>query len=329
MSFSPSHPLFSTLAPFSPWFRQSLLWKHRTVRRYHQWPALLKGLLWGTVAAVLFGLMASMVHAGSRGLPNAQLLSIRGLMSVALVLPLVWQRIPKYLSPKAAALWLRVLYSCFSIRIFFQNLEQIGSANASLLVNASLIFTLLLELWLYRLKPTYKEIVAVILVLLACFGLSFFKASSVTTGSLSVPLWNLGIGLVGAFFTALAYLTVKDLRKTWRNEDILFCYALGQMLAGCLPPQSGAWQWPDGTEWWVLGVMGASSALNQLCLASSYLYLKASLASMLMLLGVVAAALFDWALLDVAPNWVQGACALLMLAGLALALSPKTRSNPS
>lgn len=282
------------------------------------------GVLYGILSAVFFGVMAFCVRLGANyAMPSTELLFARTLFALAYALPATWHELPYLFSKRSVGiLWGRAVAASISVRILFYNIGQIGSANATLILLASSVFTVLLAWLFYKERVHWLEWLCMALVLAGSVLLSWPQQASTMP---TVPLFNLCLGLFGAVMAAISFLSLKQASKAASQAGILLVYAIVLLFASLLPPQPQAWVWPSGTVLLLLLGVGFSSMLNQLYLTTSYSLCKTSVASMLGLSGVLWAALLEAIFLKHYPSVLQGLAMGVMLGGLLLLKSVKSR----
>lgn len=278
------------------------------------------GIFYGILAAFFFGAMIFSVQFGATQLPNTELLFFRSLIGLALILPHTLRVLPDLLKPKALPLWVRGLISGFSVRVLFFNSATIGSANTTLIFDAFIVFLVILSALVYKERIRGSEWACIALVLSGSLLLCLPQQASAmgNTVTAAVPMWQLGLGLLGAFAAASSFLMIRGLSRVYSNQTVLVVYALVLLVASLLPPQQGAWQWPDPSVWGSLAVIGGASALNQLYLTECYARCKASVAGLLSLTGVLWALFFEAVILRSMPSPMEWLAIAAMLFGLIL-----------
>ena len=270
------------------------------------------GLAYGLISAFCFGLMTLFIQSGAAYLPNTQLLFCRALLSFSVILPSCWRELPQLIKPSAYLLWCRALFAGVSVRVLFFNCSTIGAGNATLLLDSAMVFMVLMA-WLF-LKERIRSIEW------ACIALVLGGSVLLSLPSVGQPiaLWQVGLGLGGAFSAAISFLMLKQVSGQYSPGVILLVYTVVLMVASLLPPQPGPWLLPEGTTALLVMGVGLASLLNQLYLTKSYSLCKASIAGMIALTGVLWATLFEALAFNQWPTGPEWLAVAIMLGGVGL-----------
>jgi drug/metabolite transporter (DMT)-like permease len=220
-----------------------------------QWSPQKKGLFAGLLAAFFLGLMGFLVHLGGHTYPSQQLLFFRALIGLALLLPSHWSRIHLFFTPSYAELWVRALTGTASVMILFYNLSHIGAASATLLLDMSVLYLVLLS-WAFSGEKLQG---------LQWLCLGFILAGNVllNMGGNPIPSFNLMLGLFGAFLAAVSFWSLRKLSQKYTPSEILLTYVLAILILTLIFPGDN-WVLPSKETAWLLFAVGLASTCNQL-----------------------------------------------------------------
>ena len=134
--------------------------------------------------------------------------------------------------------------------------------------------------------------------------------------------WAMLIGLGGAFFTALAILSVKRLSSSEPPERIaLYFLILGGLIA--LPPAVLVWQTPQASDWVWLLAFGGLTAASQVALSKGYALATVSRVAPMDFVRLPIALTVGIVLFSEIPDALSLAGSLVIaLASLVIVLSP-------
>ena len=268
------------------------------------------GLGAGLLSALFFGGMSFLVHLGSSDFPSQELLFIRALVGLSLLLPTHYNRLPDLLSKPYLGLWSRALFAAISVSILFYNLGHIGAANATLLVDMSVLFVVLISTLILKERLRQLEWL--------CIALIFIGNILLNLGGSTIPTANLVLGLFGACMAGCSYILLRQVSQKHKGSDILFVYIL-TIIGVCLVMPGPAWQIPSTLQaGGVLLGIGLCSTLNQLLLTYSFARIQASLAGILALSAILWAGLFDYIWLGISFTSLQWLAYSVILSAILL-----------
>lgn len=264
-----------------------------------EWFAL-SGPQWGLVCSVLsslaFALMNICVGKLTSFFPFSELAFFRGALGGLLLLPRVWSRLPSLWSPSFWVYWVRCIAGALSVSCFFWTLSQTGLGVAMALNLVSVVFTLVLAFLFFRERIARKEWLGIALILGATASFSLPRVHGVSALVIAV-------GLLGAFFTSIAYLALRKVAQQVSGDLIVFGF-LFMMTGVSLFFFNEAWVCPP--HWFsALALLGMSllGLIAQFLLTLSFLYLPTVLASTLGLLSLVFGVFLQALVEGFWPSW--------------------------
>lgn len=217
------------------------------------------------LAALFFSLMTLFVKVAGQHVHSLQIVLTRGV--VTLVFSYLGVRFYG-LSPwgtKRFALFLRGFFGFSALCCLYYAVTKLPLADATVIQYSNPVFTALLAAWLLGERFTLTDLFGTLLsvagvLLVARPGILFG-----TTGA-SGDFWAASIGLLGALFSAAAYVTVRQISQTEAAPVIVFYFPLVTTL-GALPLALPVLVWPTPVEWLalVMGV-GITAQLGQVFL---------------------------------------------------------------
>jgi drug/metabolite transporter (DMT)-like permease len=260
------------------------------------------------LAAVLFGLMATLARLGSRletGFTGPQMTSVRFVVGAAMTLALFRLRPGTFRPVRRGLLATRGLLGGLAVLLYFFALSRIPAGEATLLNNTFPVFATVLSIYTLRESPTVHLALALALVTIGVF-LVVGPGSSLA----------LGVGELAAIASALlgagAVTSIRALRATDNAPTIFFAFCVGGLAVSA--PLAGG-PWPSGLWVWAVAVaVGVISFFAQILMTHAYGALTVPEAALWQQLTPIAS--FSWALVLLGER-VSGVAALGVVLGAA------------
>jgi drug/metabolite transporter (DMT)-like permease len=268
------------------------------------------GLLWGILSAASFGLMSYLVHWNPQKLPVEQLALVRGLITMAGVLPWCWRDLDKYLGRESSMLWVRAFSGATGLFLYYYTLQGTVSANANFLFSSSPLFVVLFAVVFLKERLSALEISGIALIVSAGLLLYIPNAQA-------IPAWVWATGLSGAVVSAVAFLSLGSAAKKYSSSLIVFGFGfMGAVLAAVYP----GWSWVQvGFEGWAYilatSVMGLAA---QFLMTLSFIGLKTPIAAALGRSSILFAGLLDIVLAGYRPHVLEWLAYFTIVAGVYL-----------
>jgi drug/metabolite transporter (DMT)-like permease len=289
------------------------------------------GLRYMAVGAFFFSLMSVCVKLASRHLPSSHTVLARGAVTLALSFGVLsWKR-PRWsfrrmLGEDKPRLILRGFAGFIALNCFYYAIKNMPLADATVIQYSSPVFTALLAgIFLgERMRPFE----------VACMAVSFGGVLLVAQPSFlfahasSTPPLTFAIALAGAIVSAVAYTTIRRLRKT-DDPDVIVLYLPLVAVPLSIGPVARDATMPAPFEWLLLLGIGVTTQIAQVFMTKAIVREPAGRATAVSYLQVAFA--YAWGLLFFGerPNalGLVGA-AIVALATVGLSLS-KSHARPA
>lgn len=267
-------------------------------------------LLWGVLSAASFGLMSFLVHWNPQKLPVEQLAFVRGLITMAGVLPWCWRDLDKYFGRDASMLWVRAVSGATGLFLYYYTLQGTVSANANFLFSSSPLFVVMFAVVFLGERLSLWEGVGIALIVSAGVLLYVPNAQA-------VPFWVWVTGLSGALVSAVAFLSLGSAAKKYSSSLIVFGFGfMSAVLAAVYP----GWSWREAgaAEWAYILATGVMGLLAQFLMTLSFIGLKTPIAAALGRSSILFAGLLDIVLAGYRPHVLEWLAYLTIVAGVYL-----------
>ncbi len=277
------------------------------------------GLLWALLSAASFGLMSYLVHWNPNKLPVEQLAFVRGLVTMAGVLPFCWKELPKYFRGDSAMLWVRAFSGCTGLFLYYYTLQGTASANANFLFSSSPLFVCLFAILFLKEKLSVQEACGIGLIVVAGIFLYIPNATS-------MPLWVWQTGIAGAVVSSVAFLSLGSATKKYSSSLIVFGFGFMTAILSAVYP---GWTWKEAglNDWLYILATGFLGLAAQFLMTLSFVHLKSSIAAALGRSSILFAGVLDITLAGYKPHWLEWVAYLTIVAGVFLAQQKKVAAK--
>ena len=293
------------------------------LRRIH---AVDAGILFMLASALISALNGAVAKMLGESMSAMEIVFFRNLLGVAIILAALRHTPPVLPGGRLRLLILRGLFGFSAMILFFYTITTIPLGEAITLNKTSPLFVALLA-WLLMGERLNRYGILALFVGFA--GVAFItKPLGLTIG------YEHFLGLLGGFFAACAYATIKRIRDIYDSRVIVLSFVgLGSLIPALLflaapyvdaPPKLAflfpAFAWPhDAYTWGLIGFMAVISTLSQWLLTKAYSLGRAGIVGVVSYTNIPFAVGFGWALGDPFPDlWVWTGIALIVLAGVLL-----------
>ena len=217
-------------------------------------------------------------------------------------------------------LLLRGIYGSIALFCFFEAITALPLASATVLQYTYPTFTAGAA-WVLLAEPLRRRIglavavgwIGVVLVI---------QPQWIGHGKAGLALIPVLLGLAGALFTALAYVSVRKLSVSEHPQVIILYFPLVSIPI-CLPAVLQQGVMPSGMDWlWLLGV-GVMTQLGQIGVTRGLSFMPAARATSLNYVQVVFAATWGWLWFHETVNMLTLAGATLVLMASCISISAK------
>jgi drug/metabolite transporter (DMT)-like permease len=277
------------------------------------------GIRYMIAGAFFFSLMSLAVKLVGQRVPSQQIVLVRGLLNVGFTLVMLRAAGVYLWGSRPAVLALRGLLGFAALSCFYYGIIHLPLADATVLQYTNPVWTGLLAAWLLgeRMKPLEGALVVgslagVVLIARPAF---LFGAEAQ-----SLNLVAVGVALVGAIFSAAAYVTVRQLGRTEHPLVIVFYFTLVTVPASLPGVALAGPVMPAGSEWLALLAVGVTAQAGQVYLTRGLQLEPAGRATAVGYLQIVFAAVWGAAFFAEYPDaWAVAGALLILTSTLLLA----------
>ena len=243
------------------------------------------------LSSLAFSLMTVCVKQLGGRLPVSEIVLVRSLVSIGLTGAAMRISGVSPLGKNKPLLLIRGLCGSVALLCFFEAITNLPLASATVLQYTYPTFTAAAAWVLLRERLRQRIALAVVL---GWFGvICVIQPPWVGAGVAGLPLIPAFLGIAGALFTALAYVSVRRLSSTEHPLVIILYFPIVSVPL-TLPSVLQSGVWPSGVEWlWLLGV-GVLTQLGQIWVTKGLSCLPAARATSLNYVQVVFAATWGW-----------------------------------
>jgi drug/metabolite transporter (DMT)-like permease len=270
------------------------------------------------LSALGFSVMTLSVKLLGERIPTLQIVFVRGVFTVVVTGALLrWEGVSPW-GNRRGALVLRGLFGVVALACFYAATMRLPLAEVTVLHYTNPIFTALLAALVLRERIGARLLVG----LLAGFaGVAALAGPAVlgrggTIRPADLP-W-MGVALLSAVLAALAYITVRDLRRTEHPLVVVFWFAL-VMIPVSVVPSVVAWVPPTPKEWGTLLLVAVSAQFGQVYLTHGLSALPAARAMTIGYVQVAFAVLWGGVVFGDIPDAASVVGIALIVVGAVLA----------
>jgi drug/metabolite transporter (DMT)-like permease len=260
------------------------------------------GMRYMAAAALAFSVMSLLVKVGGQRLPSQQMVAVRAVITLVLS---AWAVRAAGVSPwgtpgKRGLLILRGCVGFLALTCFYHSIVHLPLADATVIQYTNPVFAGLLAVPFLGERLRRREVVS---VLVSMAGVVMVTRPSFLFGhGHALEPTTVGIGLLGALFSAMAYVTVRKLGATEHPAVIVFYFSLVSIFAAVPTALPGA-LWPTPVEWLVLLGIGCTTQLGQIAITHGLRLERAGRATATAYLQIVFAALWGILFFAELPDW--------------------------
>lgn len=242
------------------------------------------------LSAFFFAVMAAGAKLLGGRVGPQEVILVRGVLNAAFMLWLLRRRGLSWRPGRPLLLVLRGALGHFALSCYFWSVARQPLATAVLLQQVHPVFTAVLAAWFLAEKPGKRFVPA---FLLAASGVAMLVPRG-TAFAGPQGLAPILVGLLGAFLSAAAYVTVRDASRTEHEETIVLWFPLtsvplaaaGTLLEGPVLPTPADWAW--------LVFIAAAGQLGQLFLTRGLARVPAGRATLANPLTIAFGAVLGW-----------------------------------
>jgi drug/metabolite transporter (DMT)-like permease len=280
-----------------------------------------RGVFYIVLSALGFSAMSMLVKLVSERLPTGEIVLARAVMTLAISYVMVKRADLSPWGNQRGKLLVRGLLGFAALGLYYLALARLPLADATTLHFTQPLITSLLAWWLLGEKVGWAAAFAI-----ACGfgGVMLVVHPGVPLDSGADPT-GVTIALASATFSALAYVTVRQLAKTEHALVIVFYFPLVAMPLA-IPWAAYDFVWPSAIDWLILIGIGITTQLGQVFLTMGLMIEKAGRATSVGYIQICFAVLWQLAVFGQMPGLGTLLGAALIIAGT-LAVSATARPD--
>lgn len=274
------------------------------------------------IASFCFASVGATTKILGNSLNSVELVFFRNVIGVVFILASVLKKPIKQEGGKPFLLIFRGVIGTLALYTFFYSITKIGLAEAITYQQTYPIFIAILSFIFLGEKLLSKEWLAILIGFGGIFLIFFPEMSG---GLLNTK--NHLIGIVNALFTALAYISIRQLSRIYDSRSIVLSF----MVSGIILPMISMiiahfyelpqldfiidkFIWPQGVQWLWIATLGIAAMIGQIFLTKAFSYGKAGPISAVGFSNIIFSIIFGISLGDPSPG-------LLGFIGIAFVIS--------
>ncbi len=270
-------------------------------------------------ASFCFAIMGAMAKELSTIMPSLEVVFFRNMVGTILIAVTFLKMPVKQVGGKPFLLFFRGLMGFMALVAFFYNIAHIPLADAMTFSRTSPMFTALLAFWFLKEKIGLREITA---LLVGFVGIVFIMKPN----GLQLDLTDM-LGLFSGVGAALAYTSVKELKKYYDTRVIVLSF----MLTGTIGPLllmlfndalhveflKATFIVPDFKMWIYIAGLGVSATVAQIYMTKAYGAEKAGIVGAISYTGILFSLIVGVLLGDALPDfWGAFGIVLVIIGGI-------------
>ncbi len=206
---------------------------------------------------------------------------------------------------------LRGIFGTIALYFFFVTVQNIPLASAMTIQYLSPIFTAIIAIFLLKEKVSLPQW---FFYLIAFTGVLFIEQFDTR-----VSLFYLGLGVISAFGSGMAYNLVRSLKEKEHPLTVVFHFQLIGMIAGLFFTVFN-WKTPAGWDWFYLLLIGILSQLGQIFLTDALQREKAASVAIIVYTGLIYGLSIGWIFFGEAQGTGSLLGMLLVVIGVILSI---------
>ncbi|WP_112479401.1 DMT family transporter [Vibrio variabilis] len=273
------------------------------------------GVRYMVLSALGFALMSACVkYVSTYGIPVFEIVAARALVSLVLSYLDVKRKGISVWGHNRPLLLLRGIVGSLALICVYYAVTTLPLAEATILQYIHPIFTALLAFWFLKENIQKSTIICIVLSIL---GLTFMVGPTLGSNTAeSLPLFSVGIALLGAFGSSIAYVIVRKLSQTEDSSVIIFYFPLVALPVSILLIGDD-FVMPDWYLTMMLVLVGVFTQIGQLGLTKAMQTQAAGKASAYSYVQIVFSILLGLALFNEVPTvWTYIGGSLIVIGAL-------------
>lgn len=288
-----------------------------------------RGILFMLLSALISALNGAVAKILSEDMSALEIVFFRNLIGVMIILYTLKHTAPSLSGGRFHLLFMRGLFGFLAMILFFYTITAIPLGEAITLNKTSPLFVSVLAYYLLKEHLSKRAILA---LLIGFFGIVFITKPY----GLSISYEHF-LGVMGGFFAAAAYATIKKIKDIYDTRVIMLSFmgvgTFFPLLLFVITPWIDApdslgflfqpFVWDINAKVWLLiGFMALISTLSQWLLTKAYSFSKASIIGVISYTNIPFAIGFGWMLGDGFPDiYTFTGIGLIVLGGILVSKS--------
>jgi len=283
-----------------------------------------RGILFMLLSALISALNGAVAKILSEDMSALEIVFFRNLIGVMIILYTLKHTAPSLTGGKFHLLFLRGVFGFLAMILFFYTITVIPLGEAITLNKTSPLFVSVLAYYLLHEHLSKRAILALLVGFLGIVLITKPYGLSVS--------YEHFLGVMGGFFAAAAYATIKKIKDIYDTRVIMLSFmgvgTFFPLLLFAIAPWIEApyyldflfqpFVWDINVKVWLLiGFMALISTLSQWLLTKAYSFSKASIIGVISYTNIPFAIGFGWMLGDAFPDFLTfSGIALIVLGGV-------------
>lgn len=223
---------------------------------------------------------------GLQHYPAHELVLGRSIVSFVISLAIIKHRNLPVFGVNKKWLIIRGVTGTIALTIFFYTIQYLPLAVATTVQYLAPIFTVLFAIILLKEKVKKLQWVFIVMAFLGVVLIGIDKLLAITPEAENLSYFWLGMGIISAIFSGIAYTAIVKLKPTDSPITIVFYFpmiAIPIMVVFCL----FEFTMPQGIEWFIILIIGIFTQLAQVLLTKAFHEGTASTISPFQYLGAI------------------------------------------
>lgn len=238
--------------------------------------------------AFWFSVMSLLVKLAGQRLPSIEIVLVRAALTLGLSVAMLRRAHVPVWGNRPLLLVLRGLLGFVALTAFYFSVVHLPLAEATVIQYTNPVFAAIFAAWLLRERIGAREIACIAFGLV---GVALVAQPGLLFGAASLDVRYVLVALLGAIFSAAAYVLVRQLGTTEHPLVVVFYFPLVTVPLA-IPFASVTWVWPTPLEWLLLLGIGVSTQLGQIGITRGLQLAPAGRATAVGYLQIVFAALW-------------------------------------
>ncbi|MEZ9894165.1 DMT family transporter [Vibrio lentus] len=277
-----------------------------------------KGIALALISNALFILVGVIVRELSQTIDIFQILLFRQLVFVTLLMPSIVSNMDAMLNPKMVSMhaW-RVTGAFIALYFSFLTVSNIPFADATALGFMKVLFVAVISKMFLQENVGFARMTT---ILLGFTGVMLVVQPTLESES----LFYIGTGLVAALGAAIAVICVRKMANI-ESKVVVLAYQAIFVGAVALVPAIIEWQWPTGSEFLLLILVGVISSIGQWFGVTAYKWGEANVVSNVEYSQMIYSMILGYLLFAELPNSVAlvGAAVIVLSAIMLFVIKAK------